>query len=315
MAAHPNWHGHAEGHLPNATQISLPGSRGLILAFLALTVRHCRGTIREYLVPPAQDLDNATALSAYFASLTKRSLAFNDADGSRADVEGAQVRLMLALYDWSLGRSQQARQLLAEAVSLAGDIALIQDDRVKPGSGSISVAMAYEAESMGIQLRSGGVHDGQLEQVHHTEIARRTVWSLFLLDTQLALGDRRLKFVSNIDSLPPLPNTEAAFAGNAQTRILPDGERIDGWLRQHVPEVPTSELQSKLHYPVSASTELRPPLTPSISSTSSNSLHDTADGNFLSHYIRYVSLLHQIHVWAHSKPWRFVPHVPGCGLR
>lgn len=313
-AAHHNWYGNGDGHALNTTQPPLPGSCGLILAFLALTLRHCQKRVREYLVPHAQDLDNATALSAYFAVLAKRCLTSNDTDWSVADIEGVQVRLMLASYDWSLGRSQQARLLLSEAVSLAGDIGLLPDYRAKRASSSISVAMAFEAESMGIHLRSGGGSDDQLDHGDHAEAVRRTTWSLFLLDTEYALGHHRAKLISTTDNFPPLPGNENTFLGSTPVAVLPQGEPLTSWLGQQMPVLDNQQPHSASHRSASFSTDLRPPLTPTVSSSSSNSLPSVADDNTLCFYIHYVSLFHSIHLWAHSTPWRFVSHIFGADL-
>lgn len=314
-AAQHGWYGNGESHALNTTQPPLPGSFGLILAFLALTLRHCQKGVREYLVPHAKDLDNAAALSAYFAVLAKRCLTSNDTDWSVADIEGVQVRLMLASYDWSLGRSHQARLLLSEAVSLAGDIGLLPDYRAKRASSSISVAMAFEAESMGIDLSSGGGNDDQTDHGDNAEAVRRTTWSLFLLDTEHALGHHRSKLISTTDNFPPLPGNEAAFIGNAPVPSLPGGELMADWLGQQVPVPVNSQLQPGPYRSGSSSTDLRSPLTPTISSGSSNnSLPGVADDNTLCFYIKYVSLFHSIHVWAHSTPWRFVSHVFGADL-
>lgn len=311
-AAHQFWADNSEENALNATQSPPLDSSGVIMAFLALTLRHCRHRVREYLVPRAYDLDNATALSAYFAVLARRSLTFNDADRLRSDVEGVQVRLMLATYDWSLGRSHQARQLLFEAISLAGEIGLLQGFRAKCESSSISVAMAFEAESMGIKIRSLRC---PADYGAHAEAARRTTWSLFLMDTQYALADHHVKLICNTNNFPPPPSSEAAFTGNMPTTMSPKNERVTGWLGQQMSE----PLNLQLHFApccfAPSSIESCPPLTPSISSTSSNSLSDTEDGKILSHYIRYVSLFHRIHEWARSKPWRSVLHASTLGLR
>lgn len=314
-ASHQNWGDNSEDDALNTTQLPPLDSSGAILAFLALTLRHCRNRVRECFVPRAHDLDNATALSAYFAVLARRSLTSNGADWPRSDVEDVQTRLMLASYYWSLGQSQHAQQLLSDAILLARSIGLLQDVRVEYVPNSISIAMAFEAESMGIQMRRGSGSDDSLDHAAHTEAARRTTWSLFLLDTEFALGDHRSKLVSSTDNFPPFPNNEAAFAGNTQMPILPNDERVTGWLGQQVPEIFHSQLQPGSWHAVPTSTELRPPLTPSISSTSSNSMSEATDGNVLSQHIRYVSLLHRIHAWTHSQPWRFVAHASAFGPR
>jgi hypothetical protein len=313
-AAHQDWNEETEELALESKRASPLAPSGLILAFLALTLRHCRSKIREYLVPRAHDLDNAAALSAYFAILAKRCLT-SDADWSRSDVEGVQVRLMLASYDWSLGRSQQARQLLSEGISLASDIGLLQDYRAKHGSSSISVAMAFEAESMGIQMRSTVGHGDSPDCGSHAEAVRRTAWSLFLLDTEYALGDHRSKLICNTDGFPPLPNSEASFVGNVLTMTPPGDEQLVGWQRQPVPEPLDTYLQTDMCYFAPTSTGFWPALTPSISSTSSNSLPELAGDQILSYYIRYVSLFHRIHAWAHSKPWRCVCPIPKADLR
>lgn len=313
-AAHHDWYSNVEGNAPDTTQAPLPKSRGLTLALLALTLRHCRGRVCEYLAPHAHDLDNATALSAHFAILAKRCLTFNDTDWNPADIEGVQLRLMLASYDWSLGRGQQARLLLSEAVSIAGYIGLLPDHRAKRVSSSISVAMAFEAESMGIQLRSGG-DDVRIDHGDYAESVRRTTWSLFLLDTEYALGRHRSKLISSTDNFPPLPRNQSAFADSAPTTVSLASERVTGWLGRQMTVLVDPELQSGSNCSASFSTDLRPPLTPSISSSSSNSLSGSADDKILCYYIHYVSLFHRIIVWAHSTPWRFVSCVFGADLR
>ena len=312
-AAHQDLVGKDGGHALETTQAPLSGSSGLILAFLALTLRHCRSKVREYLVPRAHDLDNATALSAYFAVLAKRCLTSNDADWSCSDVEGVQMRLMLATYDWSLSRSQQARQLLSEAISLAGDVGLLQGYRAKRGSSSISVAMAFEAESMGIRMRSVGGYVDSPDHGIYAEAVRRTTWSLFLLDNEFALGDHRSKLICNTDNFPPLPSNEAAFAGVAHMDTSLDDEQLSTWQRQQVPEMFNLQLPSEsCYYSAPTSCEIWPALAPTISSTSSNSLSEPKDDKILCYYIRYISLFHRIHFWAHSKPWRFVIYLyPG----
>ena len=313
-AAHHGWYRNSDGHALDTTQPPLPGSCGLILAFLALTLRHCQQRVREFLVPDAHDLDNATALSAYFAVLAKRCLTSNNTDWSVADIEGVQVRLMLASYDWSLGRSQQARLLLSEAVTLAGDIGLLPYYHVKRASSSISVAMAFEAESMGIILRSGEGNDDQMDHGYTPEAVRRTTWSLLLLDTEYALGHHRSKIISTTDNFPSFPGNEATFVDSASVAALHGRELVSGWLGQQVPVLDNIKPHSAWHRSASFFTDLQPPLTPSISSNSSNSLSSVADDNILGYYIHYVCLFHSIHVWAHSIPWRFVSHNFGVDL-
>jgi len=305
--ANQDWNITGEEHAPSTTQSPLPGSSGLILAFLALNLRHCRRTLREYLVPRVRGLENARALSAYFAILAKRHLSSSDVDSARPDVEGVQLRLMLSLYDWTMDQSQYARRLLCEAVSLADEIGLTQAHRARRGSSPMSIAMAFEAESMGISTVSESADADTSDYGAHAEVMRRTTWSLFLLDTQYALVDHRTKLICNTDNFPPLASSKAAFTRNdAQITIFQDDERFTGWLRQQIPDPPNVQTWS--------SPEFCPPLTPSMSSTSSNGLPDATDGKVLSHYILYVSLFHRIHVWAHSKPWRSVSPDSGFGL-
>ena len=97
---------------------------GLILAFLALTLRHCRDGIRKCLTPGT--LSDGMALSASFASLANHWLVAHDLDKACSRVEGSQVRLMLATYDWSLGRCGRSRLLLSEAISVASDLGILQ---------------------------------------------------------------------------------------------------------------------------------------------------------------------------------------------
>lgn len=305
-AAHQQGDDHGERNALNTTPTPLPDSSGLILAFLALTLRHCRSKVRDYLVPHARDANNATVLSAYFAVLAKRSLASDDADWSRSEVEGVQVRLMLATYDWSMGKSQQAKQLLSEATSIAGISGLLQDYRAKRGDSSISVAMAFEAESMGIQMKYKGGYCVPPNCRIEAEAVRRTAWTLFLLDTEYALGHHRSKLMCNTDNFPPLPSSEAAFDEDVWITGLQDDERLTGGQMQQVPPLINSQLRSEWNYSASTFADVGSTLTPTISTASSNSLPEQADDKILCFYIRYVSLFHQIHFWAHSRPWRFV---------
>lgn len=215
---------------------------------------------------------------------------------------------MLACYDWSMGRSRQARLLLSEAVSIACDLGLHQEHRTQPTTGSMSVAMAFEADSMGLHMRLPGRRGEPPEFGVHMEAARRTTWCCFLFDTQYSCGKNRIKLMDDTDNFPPLPRGEAAFPGRVQTEDFSDCAPFNNWQRQQESDSACSRVHSEPCSSVLPSTDFWPPRAPSVGSIPTSIPSISPHCNALSYYIRYVSLFHRIHKWAHSRPWRFGYH-------
>jgi hypothetical protein len=279
----------------SARSLSL-NSSGLIMAFLALTLRHCRGNISEYVMPIAKHSDNGAALSAHFAVLATHSLVVYDAGASHSHVEGLQVRLMLASYNWSMGKSEKARQLLLEATSMAHELGYHQDSHSGRRSSAISVAMAFEAESMGLYSEVPVSTDEPSLDDMYQEIRKRVRWSCFLTDTQYSFGEHRYKLIRETADQLPLPGCEIAFTSTVQGNTPPGLARKASYSSSRLEPLSVASLPTL---------EILTP-APSRSLSPGSEILDRSDDNISHHYIRSVSVLHRIHKWTCSNSWRFV---------
>jgi hypothetical protein len=283
--------------LSSAQRLSLDSS-GLTLAFLALTLRHCRGSISQYIIPGAQDANNGAALSAHFAILATHSLVAYDAGESQSHIEGLQVRLMLASYNWSMGKSQRARQLLLEASLMAHEPEYHQGLHTRRRSSNVSVAMAFEAESMGLQSEAPVSNDELSFDDMCQEVRKRVRWSCFLMDTQYSFGEHRSRLIRETTDKLPLPGCEVAFMSTVQGNTPSDRAR----------KVSYSSSRSDPRSVASPPTyEILTPAPSRSLSPGSDSL-DRSDDNIHHHYLRSLSVLHRIHKWTCSDSWRCVYH-------
>lgn len=297
---------HVVGYPPKTTPRLYCNSSGMVLAFLALTLRHCRDRLFEYVRSNSQGLDSGTALSAHFAVLANRFLAAHAAGASCSDVEGVQLRLMLASYDWSMGKSERARQLLSEANVTAHELGIHQCRCTKPGPLTISVALAFEAESMGLCEAPPVSQDQPSIDDIDEEVKKRTSWCCFLMDTQYSLGEHRSKFICDAAKFPPFPNCEDHFTAEAQTYLLSEDAQLEGEQAMDMSTASPSENLSESCDPLSPSKDYYSTLTPLHRLLPSSNRLNTSDDNTLHFYIRCVSVLHRISQWTRSNPWRFV---------
>jgi hypothetical protein len=284
------------GQGPNSAQTLSPKSSGLVLAFLALTLRHCRDNMSEYVTPIPHHSDNGAALSAQFAVLATHSLVTYDAGESHSNLEGSQVRLMLASYNWSIGKSERARRLLLEATSMVHELGYHQDLHTRRRSSTISVAMAFEAESMGLHSEGTVSTDEPSFDDMYLEVRKRVRWSCFLMDTQYSFGEYRSKLICETAYQLPLPGCEVAFTSIVQGDSPSDRSRKASY---------SSSLSEPQSVALLLTYEILTP-APSRSLSPGSDILDRSDDHIFHHYIRSVSLLHRIHKWTCSNSWRFV---------
>lgn len=266
----------------------------MILAFLALTLRHCREGLEDYLVPGMHHLTDGMTLSARFASLAKHWLFANDSGQLCPRVEGLQVKLMLAVYDWSLGRCARSRLLLSEATSMASGLGILQGYCVDSESSEMSIAMAFEAESMGVG-GEGISKEKWLAQKVDEEVARQISWSCLLMDAQGSLGESHSKIIHTTAQLPSLPEDGTTFTMDANgQRRLSSSSSSSSYLRTNSASGrPTSS-------PTSHGSASVPPDHLSVDN---DSLIKPAS-NIFSYYLHFVSLLHRIQDWTDTNPWK-----------
>jgi hypothetical protein len=265
-------------------------SSGVILAFLALTLRHCRGEVQDYLVPGTYDLKGVD-LSARFASLTNHWLVAHDSGRSGSRVEGLQVRLMLAMYYRSLGRCARSRLLLSQATFVASDLGILQDYHADSGMSEISIAMAFEAESMGVMTEGASKGKPSAQEVNE-DIARRLSGSFLNMDIQGSLGERHLKITHSADQLPALSEDGTTFTvdANGQRRLSS--------------ACSLSQSSPSPKHPASSPTSYRSAPAPPDQLSTGHDSSDRSASNILSYYLHFASLLHRIQKWTDAKPWK-----------
>ena len=270
-----------------------PNSSGMILAFLALTLRHCCDELQGYLVPGVHDLTDGAALSARFASLASHWLVAHDSGRLCSRVEGLEVRLMLAMYECSLGRCARSRHLLSEAISVAIDLGILQGYHVDSSGSEISIAMAFEAESMGVGTESISKEKSRLAHEVNEEVARQISWSCYLMDAQGSLGKRRSKIIHKTAQLTSLLESETTFTVDA------NGGRKLSSSYSHPQTGPASG------HPTYARTSCgSAPVPPDRMSIDDDDCSGKSAGKILIYYLHFLSLLHRIQNWTDSEPWK-----------
>jgi hypothetical protein len=272
-------------------EASPSNSSGVILAFLALTLRHCRDEAQDYLVLGTHDLTGDIDLSARFAGLANQWLVAHDSGKSGSRVEGLQVRLMLAMYYRSLGRCARSRLLLSQATFVASDLGILQDYHADSRMSEISIAMAFEAESMGVSTESLSKEKSSAQDIDE-EVARRLSASCLLMDIQGSLGERHLKITHSADQLPAFSEDGTTFTvdANGQRRLSSACS-----LSQSSPS--SSHLAS-------SPTSYRPAPAPPDHLPADYDSSGRSAGNILSYYLHFTSLLHRIQKWTDTKPWK-----------
>jgi hypothetical protein len=285
---------------------SLPdNSLHLLLPFLALTIRHCGTNFKDYLMPGTHDWNTSVELSAHFASLATRHLATPHNDGHGPSVHAVQGRLMMASYEWSIGQCARARRLLREAISIAQDLGIDHEHRGRPGPQPVSVAMAFEAELMGVRVKTAASHDERSSTETDREISRRTYWSCYLLDVQFSLGEHRSKLLQSTEDSPFLPSTEDCFMRYPSLLTsFGDSLRIDNTLQEpdfDCRRIPTDSYGLMPTPPYHAVAPVR------SLSTSPIPGHSAVQGdNILGHYVRSLSLLGRVNLRGHARRQRYV---------
>ena len=285
---------------------SLPDdSLQLLLPFLALTIRHCGTNFRDYLAPGSPDWSTSIELSAHFASLATRHLATPNNDGHGPSIHAVQGRLMMASYEWSIGQCAKARRLLREAISIAQDLGIDHEHRGKPGPQPVSVAMAFEAELMGVRIKTAASHDKTSSTETDQEVSRRTFWSCYLLDVQFSLGEHRSKLLQNTDDSPFLPATEDCFMRYPSLLTsFDDSLHIDNTLQEHDFDCRRMSTDS---YGLMPTPPYRTVAPVRSLSTSPIPNHSAVQGdNILGHYVRSLSLLGRVNLRCHTRRQRYV---------
>ena len=278
----------------------------LLLPLLALTVRHFESNFRDYLTPGANDWNTSVELSSHFASLADRHLTTPNNDGHGTSVHAVQGRLMMASYAWSVGQCTRARRLLREAISIAQDLGMDREHRGKPRPHPVSVAMAFEAELMGVRIQTAAPQEKPASTETDREISRRTFWSCYVLDVQFSLGEHRFKLLQNTEDLPLLPSTEDCFMRYPSLANPFDGPlQSDNTLRE--PEQDCRRLSTDSYGLMS------PPLYRTADpvrslSTSPIPGNPVVQGdNIFGQYVRSLSILSRVHSWSIAQRQRYVP--------
>jgi hypothetical protein len=277
----------------------------LLLPFLALTIRHCGMNFKDYLAPGSHDWNTSAEISAHFANLAIRHLATPTSDGQGPSVHAVQGRLMLASYEWSIGQCARARRFLREAISIAQDLGIDHESRGKPGPQPVSVAMAFEAELMGVRVKTAASIDKQSSSETDKEISRRTFWSCYLLDVQFSLGEHRSKLLQSTEDSPFLPSTEdcfmrypsllTSFDDSLQIEKTPQESGFD------------HRRMSTDSYGLMPTPPYRTVAPVRSLSTSPVPGHSAVQGdNILGHYVRSLSLLGRVNLRGHARRQRYV---------
>jgi len=276
----------------------------LLLPFLALTARHWGTNFRDYLAPGSHDWSTSVELSAHFANLATRHLSTPSSEGHDPSVHAVQGRLMMASYEWSIGQWAKARRLLREAISMAQDLGIDHEHRLRPGPQPVSVAMAFEAELMGVRIKTAASHDRPSSIDTDQEISRRTFWSCYLLDVLFSLGEHRPKLMQNTEDLPFLPSTEDCFMRYPSLLIsFDDSLQIDNTL--HEPDFGGRRMSTD-SYGLMSTPPYRTVAPVRSLSTSPIPGHSAVQGdNILGHYVRSLTLLGRVNLRGHLQRQRY----------
>lgn len=165
-------------------------------------------------------IDPNSASEFYASSLTTALGSLPDAI-TVVSVERVQAFLMLGLYEWTRNRPQggvRAWMYVGVAIRMAQALRLGCGDAVAQN---------------GDLLRSRNKRPSQPEGSHsdiviEKEIRRRTMFSCFILDRLLAVGDDRVSMISSTDLHIQLPCSEFAFdlASEVYTGFLNNSDEL-----------------------------------------------------------------------------------------
>lgn len=174
----------------------------LLLAFLALTVRHCPGMVDQYLCHSVNILSKSAESSDIYASSAESHLRKDSSQKSTGRCELIQARLMLIVYDCSVAQYSKALLLLGEA---AISVRSMNFDRNLPDHNHDDPELHATLNRESIMMHAS-VHpaakpsspyfrDARIE----AEIRIRVFWSCYILDSQLHLGKNRRRILQDLD--------------------------------------------------------------------------------------------------------------------
>ena len=300
------WHPNRQPLSFNERQVD--GSIKLLLSFLALTMRHCGGEWEYFLSSNRRGWESSIESSAHYAMLAESVLRNNFADNYVSSIEEVQARLMLASYQWSLCCYSKARSMLRDAVSIAQDLEIGNESIGKSTAKPMSVAMAFEAELMGLPSRAEILKQNRLRSKLVTEISQRTFWSCYLLDVQFSLGEGRASFLNNTYALPPMPSDENEFIFISHLADPEDDKsavrRCEAMSRSR--NVSMENVDPFLRTVSGPAAAILAPLIRSESMGALSGSQIFLSGTPLAWYIRSLSLLACINTWNYAGKRRLV---------
>lgn len=174
----------------------------LLLAFLALTVRHCPGVVDQYLCYSVNILSNSAESSDLYASSAESHLHNDSSPKSTGRCEFIQARLMLIVYDYSVAQYSKALLLLGEAAISVRSMNL---DREFPDHNhddpELHATLTRESVMMHDPMHPAAEPSSPyfLEARVEAEIRTRVFWSCYILDSQLHLGKNRRRILQDLD--------------------------------------------------------------------------------------------------------------------
>jgi len=212
--------------------------------------------------------------------------------------------LMLASYQWSTGRSERARHLLLAAISISRCLGPHGGYASYSQCFSKTVDLAFEADSMGLSYNFSNRREQLLDGKFQEGCARQMSWTCFLMDTQFSLGEHRARFIR--DTVNFFPGNRADFNARPQSEALPnDALQIDVAMMK-TSRVSNQGFRSTMCSLTSSSTNHESIPLQSKGSQLGDFCPNTSDYMILCYYTSFVSLLHQIHTRARSRPSRSV---------
>lgn len=172
----------------------------LLLAFLALTVRHYPDLIEQVLDTNRLFATGSVRSPGLYALSAEQHLRYSNASCSTRPLDSIHTCLLLAMYNCSMARCKRALQLLGEATALVRSMDLDQNEQSSlPNSPALSASLAHELSMMQV---SNGCAEACIpvaprEISIDAEIRTRTFWSCYILDSQLQLGKGRRRLLQD----------------------------------------------------------------------------------------------------------------------
>lgn len=174
----------------------------LLLAFLALTARHCPGVVDQYLWYSINVSTELAGSSDLYASSAESHLHDNSLPKSTGRCESIQARLMLIVYNYSIAQRPKALLLLGEAaISVRGmnldrKVPDHSHDDSEPHASLIRESIMMHASAHSAE---GPSPPFSQEARIEAEIRTRIFWSCYILDSQLHLGKNRRRILQDQD--------------------------------------------------------------------------------------------------------------------